>query len=97
MAPSAEALTKYRILETLDGGKTWTYIADQLAPSSEQALRRHFADPPAESEGLFAAVSENAFKARKAKARVSTSLEEVELSAPEPIAPVGTPEPGLPE
>jgi hypothetical protein len=93
MTTNERTYTRYLIFETNEAGTVFTRVGSQLAGGAEEALRKFYADPPADGEGFNVAVSENSFKLRKAKARVTTSLEEIELpgltaeDGPEPEEP----------
>jgi hypothetical protein len=79
MAEKEKLLTRYLIFETDENAVTFTRVGEQLANGAEEALRKHYGSPPSDREGFNVAVSENSFKLRKARARVTTSLEDVEL------------------
>jgi len=89
-------LTRYLIFETDADAITFTRVGEQLANGAEEALRKYYADPPQDREGFSVAVSENAFKLRQARARVTTSLTDVEL-APVGSAPASEEEPARQE
>lgn len=67
-------LTRYLIFEVKDEGVSLTRIGSELAKGSEEALRKHFAEPLRENDGFYVAVSENHFKLRTAKATVKTTI-----------------------
>jgi hypothetical protein len=82
--------TRYLILTTDEAAITFTRVGEQLANGADEAIRKHLSDPPADGEALIVAVSENSFKLRPAKAKVTTSLgEPVALGkvGPEPASP----------
>lgn len=82
-------LTRYIIFETDAAAVVFTRIGEQLANGSEEAIRKHFGDPPGDREGLVVAVSENSFKLRPVKAQVKTTISE-----PLPLAKLIEPLPG---
>ncbi len=92
MAEKQQALTRYNILTSGDEGRTAELLGDALATSSEQALRKWFAEPPRDEQGdaWFAAVSQNAMRWRQvaAKTTVKTTISEPQaqprLAAVEP-------------
>jgi hypothetical protein len=69
-------LTRYILFETDALAVTFTRIGEQLANGSEEAIRKHFGDPPGDREGLVVAVSENSFKLRPVRAQVKTTISE---------------------
>lgn len=86
--PPVESLTRYIILTTDTAALTFTRVGAQDARGSDEALRKFFADPLADNDGFYVAVSENHFKLREVAAKVRTTL------ADRVLPPVATPATG---
>ena len=92
MAENEKLLTRYLILSTDEAAVAFTRIGEVLASGSEDAIRKFQSDPPVEREGFLVAVSENSFKLRRTRAKVTTSLTDVEI--PDLAAAAPAEEPG---
>lgn len=74
--------TKYVILTSTDEGATTTKLGEVQATSSQEALRKFFAEPPRDEASLnwFAAVSENSMRWRQVAAQSRISIREAEAA-----------------
>lgn len=95
-APATDKpLTRFRIFESWDGGQTFTYVADELALGSDEALKKHYPDPPAVPDAkVYFAVSENYSKFKRRKARVTTEDADVNPASFSNQAPIKEDEEG---
>ena len=75
-----QTYTRYLVLRSTDEGKTAEILGHADAQSSEQALRKWFADPPRDEDtgAWYAAVSENSLKWRQVAATVKTTIREAQ-------------------
>lgn len=71
--------SRYRILTSIDGGWTWTYLATQEAPNRDNALRRYFTTPPDPEDTLCIAVAESSFRPARVNTKVTVGITDVEL------------------
>lgn len=99
MAPRDDLLTRYFIYEDVPdnpdeptpSGALLQLVGEELAKSSQDALRAHFAKPP-DREGVFVAISENARRLRTVKTTVKATISEVK-DEPRQGGYMKTPEP----
>jgi hypothetical protein len=76
--------TRYLVYETPDTGRTLHVRGEQLASSSDQALRRHFDANPGSDDGarVFTAISENHCKLRVPPPKIVASAPAVDEEKP---------------
>lgn len=86
-------LTRYLIYETDEIGVLLKFVGDQDATSSDQAYRLFSARLPADREGHWIAVSENACKIRERKIEKSVKATVREIGPPGTKFPDPEPEP----
>lgn len=77
-------LTRYRMLKSLDSGKTWTMEGDQDAHNGDSALKKFFGIP---EEGVqVVAVTERSWRpAARAKRIVETDVLATVEATPPPV------------
>jgi hypothetical protein len=80
---SEQLLTRYFVYETNDDGATLMLVGEELARSSQDALKAYFRAPPPR-EGTFVAVSENARRLRHVKTEMRATITEA-VEAPEEV------------
>lgn len=71
-------LTRYLVFRSDAAGERLEYVGESLARSSDEALRKHFSQPPSEdTAGYYVAINENARKVRHVRSTVKTSIGDV--------------------
>lgn len=84
--PDEPLLTRYRMLKSIDDGKTWTKDGDQDAHNAESALKKFYGIP---EEGVqIVAVTERSWRpvVRAVKIVETEVLEAVELPVAQPVS-----------